>query len=86
MGIDHTAKHALALPQGMDQPGLANGNASHYVVVTTEIFGAAMNYQIDAVAQRPLVNGRGKGGVNHRFDTLVLLGNGRHFSKSATRK
>src|SRR6187399_1706923 len=71
MWIEHTAEYAAGLAQERDEVLGARHDAAEHVIVTAQVFGGAVHDEIDAEAQRPTVDRRGKSGVHHRLDAPV---------------
>src|SRR5262245_38424789 len=71
MRIGDTAQHCLHVADGGDQAARTHYRPGHKIVMTAQVFGGAVEDQIDAEIQGTLVIGRGKGTVDGDFHAML---------------
>ena len=70
MGVDQAAHGFVKRPDLVDDFFLAQHATGQDIVVSGQVLGGAVGDQVDAELQGPLVEGRGKGGVDDGHDMV----------------
>jgi len=62
--VEHAAEHAAQVLDRLHQPAPPQHRAGEEVVVAAQVFGGRVHDEVHALRERPLVDGRGEGGVD----------------------